>query len=131
MKKFILVCAIVTIALCITACDNTTENSASQENIAAPNAAKGKEIFTQVCSSCHGLAASDYKNSAPILADIKTKWPDAVALNNFVKNAPEAMQKTEYTKALYEQWKTNIQMPPYIGMSEQEVSDVVAYLYEL
>jgi mono/diheme cytochrome c family protein len=135
MKKIISIPLIVLIALGINACgdSNTAANNEGKTTatVSPPNATKGKEIYNQVCSSCHGLSAADGKNNAPVLADLKTKWPDAIALNNFVKNAPDAMQKSEYTKALYEQWKTNIQMPPYIGMSEQEVADVVAYLYEL
>jgi mono/diheme cytochrome c family protein len=131
VKKFYFVFFVV--AICCTACEsnsveNTNENTAS---VSVPNTKNGKQLFQQICSSCHGISASENKTSAPILENLKSKWPDAIALNSFIKNAPEAMQKSAYTIALYSKWKSNIQMPPYIGMSDQEIADLVAYLYSL
>ncbi len=132
LKNILSVLSVVFVtSYCMVSCSNNESSKNAESGIAIADAAKGKVMFNEVCSSCHGLSASDNKNSAPVLNSIASKWPDTMALKAYVHNAPAQMQSSDYTKALYEQWKTNIQMPPYIGMSQQEVADVVAYLYEL
>ncbi len=114
----------------ITACGTENESSNALA-ISTPNAVKGEALFQQVCTSCHGISSTDNKPNAPVLSNLKANWPNISDLQKFVQNPPANMQMNNHTKALYEQWKTNIQMPPYSGLSNQEVADVVAYLYTL
>lgn len=91
------------------------------------NAAKGKEIYTKSCASCHGAAG-------------KGDGPAAAALNP----KPKDLTDKAYTSKLDDAFMTNIiakggaavgkapLMPPFASqLNDQAIKDVTAYIRSL
>jgi mono/diheme cytochrome c family protein len=133
MKNFKITYIIVLISAIAFSC-NSDSQSAEAQSEPTPNSAEtmvaaGEKTFNQNCKMCHGINASESSGMAPILDSVKTHWPDKTALAKYIKNAKENLQINAHTKALYETWKDKPQMPPYLGLNDGEVDELVAYLH--
>jgi mono/diheme cytochrome c family protein len=134
MKRFILSTIIIAVIIGHLSCNNEAENASQNSNTASVSSAEmmvaaGQKTFNSNCKMCHGINASESSGMAPILDSVKTHWPDKTALAKYIKNAKENLQINAHTKALYEAWKDKPQMPPYLGLSDGEVDELVAYLH--
>jgi mono/diheme cytochrome c family protein len=103
---------------------NTVSNAAPQQMAKA-----GEVLFAQNCKMCHGINSMEASDMAPVLDSVKTHWPDKAILASYIKNAKEMLNSNEYTTQLYEKWKSKPQMPPYLGMTDLEIQQIVEYLH--
>lgn len=79
----------------------------------AANPNKGSELYTQHCSSCHGVSGVSDMPNAPNFVQGDVLWQSDVALLNSIKSGQGAM-------------------PAYQGiLSDQEILDLVAFLRTL
>jgi mono/diheme cytochrome c family protein len=91
----------------------------------------GEEIFLTNCKMCHAATTESSTGNAPSLDSVKYHWPDRAKLGKYIKNAKENLNQDAYTTALYEKYKGKLQMPPYEGLSDEELAGVIDYLYSL
>ncbi len=131
--KVLIYISIIISCLFISCGENSSSTENKKEVTVAANPEQmvqaGEALFSQNCSMCHGINATEGTNMAPILDSVKTHWPDKAVLGSYVKNAKEMLNTNSYTSKLYEQWKTKPQMPPYLGMSDLEIQQIVEYLH--
>ncbi len=91
---------------------------------------KGKLIFQKNCSLCHSKNENESNGMAPVLNKINENWTDEKKLLAFIKNAPEEINNSDYTKKLHEKWKTKTQMPPFYGLENTDIEAIIVYLKE-
>ena len=91
---------------------------------------KGKVLFTTNCKVCHSLNPETPTGMAPVLQNLNEHWPDKELLARHIKNAPDMLQSNEHTRAMYKEWKDKALMPPFMGLSEQEIQHIIAYLFK-
>lgn len=103
----------------------------SEYNNEAEIVQKGKVLFAANCKVCHSFDPATPTSLAPVLQNINMYWPDDDLLVKYIKNAPANMQATEHSRLLYKDWKDKVQMPPFMGLSETEVQNIVLYLRKI
>ncbi|MFT6656964.1 c-type cytochrome [Maritalea sp.] len=86
----------------------------------SPLAEKGKEIFDENCSACHGDNASGGDGAPPLIHDIYNPGHhgDAAFLNAVQNGVPQ------------HHWKFG-NMPPREGLTQLHVAAIVTYIREL
>jgi mono/diheme cytochrome c family protein len=132
--KINILITLIAATIIVNSCGNNDANKAqvttATEHLSEEQLVKnGEHLFKQNCKMCHGINASEDNGMAPILDSVKTHWPDKNNLAKYIKNAKENLNTNDYTTALYEKWKAKPQMPPYLGLNEQEVQELVTYLH--
>ncbi len=88
---------------------------------------QGRVLFSANCKLCHSLDVSQPTGLAPVLDSVSHHWQDD-DLAKYIKNAPAMMQSTEHSRKVYRDWKDKPQMPPFAGLSEAEIKNIIAYL---
>jgi len=89
----------------------------------AADAVKGKEIFTNNCTSCHMLGSVLV---GPDLTGVKSRWKDEAKLIAFVKNSQEVVKSGDsYASALFDKMNKVI-MPPQ-PLTDDEIKDALEY----
>jgi len=87
------------------------------------DAAKGKELFTNNCSSCHKLGEVLV---GPDLIGVKTRWADHTKLMAWVKSSSAVLKTGDaYANGLFEKFNKTA-MPPQ-PLTDAEIKDVLAY----
>jgi mono/diheme cytochrome c family protein len=130
MKKiFILLSSIVLLYSCNNSISENAEANSNHSNTTPELLVQAGELtFNKNCKMCHGINASESSGLAPVLDSVKSHWPDTKSLGSYIKNAKENLNTSAYTTALYEQWKSKPQMPPFTGLSDSELEELIAYL---
>jgi mono/diheme cytochrome c family protein len=89
----------------------------------------GEGIFKTNCAMCHSTDPVNPNLNAPLLDSVKYHWPDEDKLGAYIRNAKENLNQDEYTTALYEKYKSKLQMPPYRGLTDEELQGIILYIY--
>jgi len=104
----------------------TSEESGSTEQLA-----KGRALFTQICSRCHKTTYDESIVGAPGLQGVLDRHDEAW-LNQWIKS-PEAFAKTDsYAKDLVESNRFGLAMPTFPAMqNESNRKAIIEYLKTL
>jgi cytochrome c2 len=91
----------------------------------AGDAAHGKKLFTQrSCNSCHSVGSEGSAQTGPNLAGVVQKR-SGTWLKKFLKN-PDKMEETDpVTKEMEAKYHAKM---PNVGLTDAEISDLIAYL---
>lgn len=85
----------------------------------AQDAAK---LFKGNCASCH--KPTDQKLVGPGLKGVRSRWPDAVKLNAWVKNSTEFLKTGDpYATKLFEEYAKSVM--PAQGLTDAEITAVI------
>jgi cytochrome c2 len=128
MKKIFFTTAIVVVALY--SCGEETSASKS-ENTAPLTIKDGEQIFSKNCTMCHAFSKEESSGMAPVLDSVKYHWDSKEKLAAYIGNAKEHENDNEHTKAIFNQWKTSPQMPPFLGLSNDEKLVIAEYVLSM
>ena len=128
--KYILLAAII-FSIAMYSCGNSSQNNQGKNaDTRLESAPSGEILFNQNCKVCHSLNAAASSGMAPVLDSVKTHWIDKNALASFIKNASENKNVNAHTTALFAEWQSKPQMPPFMGFTDKEVIAIAEYLYQ-
>jgi mono/diheme cytochrome c family protein len=131
MKKIILSIAVLASFLLMNCGSNDASTKSESTSTPQQLASAGELIFKQYCKMCHATSSAESSGMAPMLDSVRIHWPDKKELGAYIKNAPENMDANAHISAVYAQWKEKPQMPPFTGLSADEVNQLVEYLYSI
>ena len=89
---------------------------------------KGKAIFLQVCSSCHG---NEGQGDGPIAAGLPDEMKPRNLVNGELKVAKDAQTMKELVKKGGPAFGLNPLMAPQAGLSDEDLENVVAFVQSL
>lgn len=89
--------------------------------------AKGRELFTNNCATCHGSSASGGKGTGVMFSRPRQLPITAPALNNqgFLNSAPDTMIKNIIINGRHD---TPMPSASDLKLSDQDVNDIVSYI---
>lgn len=88
---------------------------------------KGKQLFNQLCASCHNL----YKDmTGPSLAGFEERgpWSDRKKLYEWIKNPASFIKNDDYTQSLQKKYGSLMQGFP--DLPETAIDEIVNYINE-
>lgn len=88
----------------------------------------GEYIYKTNCVMCHVIKSEEATGKAPALDSAIYHWPDEKKLRSYIKNAKEMLNTDDYSTQLYERYKGQLQMPPYPGLTDEDMDGVIAFL---
>lgn len=88
----------------------------------------GEVLFTTQCKVCHSIEPGADEILGPNLHRAIKNWKDENELIRFIKNAPENLNLNEHTRELYGKWKGTTQMPPFTGLSTEDIRKIIRFL---
>jgi mono/diheme cytochrome c family protein len=90
------------------------------------DAVKGKTLFKTNCARCHNV--TDQKMIGPGLAGVRDRWPDEANLKAWIINSSDFLKTGDkYANDLYKEYGGQ-QMPAFTNLSEQDLTDLLAYI---
>lgn len=109
----------------LSACGGATSQQGAAVEAGDQNAAAGKAIFRQHCSTCHLLSSNA---TGPALQGVLTRWDgDSAALRAYIRNPAKSIeQKEPHALKAWEQYKPTV-MTPFLNLSDGDLNALIAY----
>jgi len=119
MKYFTLVFFIILCASC-----NSNEAKPTEP---AVTALEGEQLFKDNCYQCHRPGAEAL---GPNLAGVKSRWPDATLLYDFVRNPQQVIATNAYARDLQKKYNGQL-MLPFPQLKDEEINAILKYCDEV
>ncbi len=123
--KRILIAALASGIALLSACGGGSNTETLKVDPGKPSS-PGKKLFRQYCTTCHIMGQV---MTGPDLTGVLERWNnDTLRIKTYIRNPAKAIEAgdPEAVKA-YEAFKPTI-MTPFPQLSEQELSDILAFL---
>lgn len=97
---------------------------------AAPDAAKGKELFINNCATCHNKNMKD-KLTGPPLAGVREKWADDKALYLWIRNSQASIASgNKNAVAIWNEYKPTV-MTAFPNLKDDEIESMLVYIEQV
>ncbi|MBL7719727.1 MAG: cytochrome c [Flavipsychrobacter sp.] len=118
--------ALIALAAMFASCGGGGSSSGADSST-APGHPDGKTVFINNCVQCHAI---NQDKNGPKLAGAISRWNnDTARLASYIRNSQEAIKTDPYAAKLYAQW-SNMVMPAFNHLTEEEIKQVIAYIAE-